>query len=206
METYSWEKTFMWEEEPVLTCRLALPQGTGCRKIDSYYRHLTRILQSRWRRESRRQQQRLQQARLKSRPFVPRKEVVNFTVSLESKERLSLYWERAVQQENACYRERFGDNWALPGGWPLSLREVLPACHSRGPLVREAIRQAEKRQEQGVSVYYRDFSKQMRSTFSRRRFYLTEEGVNIFYPLSIVAPKAEGIPTFLVKADRSGDE
>ncbi len=98
-------------------------------------------------------------------------------------------------------RVRQGDVWALPSGVPLTLRELLPQRRRwKGPGLEEVRRQIGERVQSGESAFYEDWPALASKKFSPRRFYLTEAGPVVFYPLESVAPAMEGFPTFSLAA------
>jgi len=48
------------------------------------------------------------------------------------------------------------------------------------------------------SVYFDDWEKKAETEFDPGRFYLTQEGVTVFYPLYTLAPYVEGMPAFTI--------
>ena len=124
---------------------------------------------------------------------------LDFTVTHFQNGVLSLYID-AVEDVGARRprRVRQGDAWLLPSGVPLTLRELLPRQRRwwRGPVLEAVRRQAGSRLQAGEAVFYDDWVKLVSKRFSPRRFYLTESGPVVFYPVESVAPAMEGFPTF----------
>ena len=81
---------------------------------------------------------------------------------------------------------RRGDTWDLASGYPAALSSLFPR------------RSGWKREAAGVSRYHEGVRRLLRRHFNPQSFYLTAEGVVVFYPMYAIAPAMEGIPTFLV--------
>ena len=69
---------------------------------------------------------------------------------------------------------------------PASLKQAL----------EEAARQLRARQASGESRFWPDWERRLASSFDPERFFLTEEGPSVFFPLYALGPYVEGIPTF----------
>ena len=83
----------------------------------------------------------------------------------------------------------------LPGGRrPTALGELLVpgGAGKLRPLLRLRARELKEREE---SFFLPDFSARPESYLHPRRFYLTGEGLALFFPQERVAPRAAGIPT-----------
>ena len=52
--------------------------------------------------------------------------------------------------------------------------------------------------DSGCSLFDPDWPRLLRRSFDPERFYLTPEGIAVFFPLYAIAPYAEGIPVFLI--------
>ncbi len=201
-----WKKTYCWDEEPVLSCSLALPvfskaANRAGQRIARYYIHLGQWLRSGW------EHQvfpaacaALQAARDASLPFQPYEETVAFQVTKNSGGLFSLYWDSYWYTGGAHgMTARWGDVWSLKTGCPMTMREFFPPrTDLKKRLPELAARQAGEAIAAGTSWYYEDYPERLRAEFDLKRFYLTEEALSFFYPLYAAAPYAEGIPTFTV--------
>lgn len=124
---------------------------------------------------------------------------LDFTITCFHDGVLSLYIDAA---ENVGARRprrvRQGDVWLLPSGIPLTLRELLPRQRRwwRLPVLETVRRQAGRQLQAGEAVFYDDWVKLISKRFSPGRFYLTEAGPVVFYPVESIAPAMEGFPTF----------
>ena len=93
-----------------------------------------------------------------------------------------------------------GEVWDCSSGYPCSLRTFLPAkpYQWKKHLTAQLQEQAQQRLDSGESLLNPNCLSVLKQTFDPDRFYLTEEGVVIFYPLYALGPYGEGIPTFTV--------
>ena len=80
---------------------------------------------------------------------------------------------------------------------PLTLAELFPAGFRwRRWVLEEAARQLRARQTSGESRFWPDWERRLARSFDPERFFLTEEGPSVFFPLYALGPYVEGIPTF----------
>lgn len=120
------EQCYPWEEQPVLTLQLSLPQvtgeGRGARRINRYYRHLERQLLE-WAKHCHPSVCAMAQGALEAcRPLPSCCICTEFQVTYQDDTRLSILW----HLETAGVRESFADLWELPGGTPLDGKGLLP--------------------------------------------------------------------------------
>ena len=202
----TWERTFFWEEEPVLLCSLTLPvfdrpSTRAGRRVSNYYVHLSRWLRSLW------EQQvfpaacaALQSARDASLPFHPFRETVTFQVTRNGGGWFSLYWDSAWYTGGAHgMTARWGDTWDLTTGCPMSLSDFFPPrAEVKKLLPALAEQQAAAAMAAGTSLYDPNYAELLRKQFDCKRFYIDDHTLFFFYPLCSVAPYAEGVPVFSV--------
>lgn len=189
------EKEFREEGQRLLTVTAKWPrlEGTapGLKRVDRYYDALAARWLQRW-------EGSLAEQAKAARPERPWSASLDFTVTLFRDGLLSLYLD-AVEDvgQRRPRRVRQGDVWALPSGAPLTLRELLPRRRRwRGAVLEEVRRQIGERVQSGESAFYEDWPALAAKRFSPRRFYLTEGGAVVFYPVESIAPAMEGFPAF----------
>lgn len=141
------EQCYPWEEQPVLTLQLSLPQvtgeGRGARRINRYYRHLEQLL-LKWARHCHPSVCAMAQAALEAcRPLPSFCIRTEFQVTYQDDTCLSILW----HLETAGVRESFADLWELPGGTPLDRKALLPR-----PLRSKAWKKSVLLTEEGVCV------------------------------------------------------
>lgn len=207
----TWTHEEVWEAEPVLRCSLSLPhlpapRRRSIRRMDRYYQALVDHLKRFWLRQTVPQAVRAAMlARQSSRPVSLWEEQVSFSITRNSSGVLSLFWDRRSSQGGPALTERHGDTWLLTDGCPLLLRDI-PLSVPRRELPEEAVRQAARREREGISCYAPDYPELLRLQFRPDRFYLTEDQLCFFYPMRSVASRAEGIPVFSVPLSAAAED
>ena len=95
-----------------------------------------------------------------------------------------------------------GEVWDCSSGYPCSLRAFLPVKPRRWKqiLTEQLQKQAQQRLDSGESLLYPNCLSVIKENFDPSRFYLTEDGLVIFYPLYTLGSYGEGIPTFTIPA------
>lgn len=195
-----YQETIREGDEVLLTLSARWPRlegdWPGARRINRYYETLADRWKRRWTGPL------LDQARSGREPgSKPWAAGLEFTVTLLREDCLSLYWEVSEDVgQRRQRRMRQGDAWLMPQGVPLTLRELLPPQRWwRGTVLEEIRRQVGERIQTGESLFFEDWPSLVSRKFSPGRFYLTEEGPAVFYPVESIAPALEGFPTFLLK-------
>ncbi len=199
-ESRTWALTY--EDETVLTLALRIPKlpekplslrraGRFCRRAADSYRQ-------RWEGELyRRACLALTQARERSRPFHPWEADLEASAVYLDGGYLSLCMD-AHQREGVSRPSltRFAMVWPLSGRFPCTLEQFLgKGCRRR--VLAGMAEQIEARVASGESLYFEDYPRRLSRFFDPDRFYLTPEGVALFYPVCSLAPYAEGLPVFL---------
>ena len=202
----AWDYTL--QGEPVLRCELSWPELTGTWRgvasIARYYRRVVREWEGRWQRElylyacldfADRQ--------AAGKPF--RVWTARLTTCITRQEGgvLSL-WQEGEEQRGFERPEvvRRGDSWSLDSGTPLSLRQVCLGKRGwRRRLLKQVRQQVRQRLEGGASLLDEDCHRKVKRHFDPDRFYLTQEGITLFYPMYQLGAGAEGTPQFPVTVD-----
>lgn len=92
---------------------------------------------------------------------------------------------------------RRGDTWDLSGGYPVELSAFFPPRSGWKKKLLSLAAEAIQRQERsGVSRYREDWRRVLPRRFNAQNYYLTAEGLALFFPMYAIAPAAEGIPVF----------
>lgn len=199
-EPGTYEEVFQEGEAVLLTIRARWPRleenCPGCRRVNRYYEALADRWKKRWAGPL------LEQAKAAAGPESPPWEArLDFTVTLFQDRMLSLYWEAVEDVGTRRPRQvRQGDVWRLPEGVPVTLRELLPPRRWwRGPVLEQVRRQIGQRVNTGEAVFFEGWPGLASRKFSPGRFYLTEDGPVVFYPIETIAPAMEGFPSFLLR-------
>ena len=72
-------------------------------------------------------------------------------------------------------------------------------------MLEEVARQLRARQASGESRFWPDWERRLARSFDPERFFLTEEGPSVFFPLYALGPYVEGIPTFPLRLPAQED-
>ena len=100
---------------------------------------------------------------------------------------------------------RRGDTWDLASGYPVALSALFPRRSGWRRRLLEAVEaEAAQRMAAGVSQYHEGVRRRLRQYFNPQNFYLTGEGLAVFYPMYAIAPAMEGIPVFTIPYGRGG--
>jgi hypothetical protein len=125
--------------------------------------------------------------------------VTTFTVTLNENCTLSLYSDRYEYTGGAHGNTvRTSDTWDVPAcaHIPLSALCTLPAgC--RAYVIQQIVRQIEMQIAEG-EYYFDDYRKNTALYFNPRSFYLTHDGLTVYYQQYEIAPYSSGIPEFSI--------
>ncbi len=132
--------------------------------------------------------------------------VYSFTMTLNENCLLSLYTEQYEYTGGAHGSTvRRGDTWLLPQGKKLSLQELFPPCSAYVLHIETAvIAQIEAQMADGSGAYFDNYRQLVVQTFNPRQFYLTPEGLAVFFQQYDIAPYSSGIPTFILPYEEIG--
>lgn len=205
LEPQAWKQTLRLGEIPVLQLDLSwseLPDACpGFRRINRCCRHFIQVWRQRW--EGGLYQDACaaaQEAIQSGRTFLPWQGSVSYTVALQQGELLSLYADVFEYTGGAHGNTiRWADTWQIPSGVPRTLASFFPSRRLwRRQILSALSRQAAARMEGGETYYYDNWPERLKAFFDPDRFYLSEQGLHIYYPLYTLGPYAEGIPVFCI--------
>lgn len=129
---------------------------------------------------------------------------LDYAVTLEDEDTLSLYWELTEQAGGGRpVVHRQGDTWRRSDGRPIPLDSLLPDGQApSGHRLRRAVaEQLRRRLDEGYTLLFPDWERRLKRFFSPEQFYLDSRGVVFFFPLMTVAPYVEGILTVPLSAE-----
>jgi hypothetical protein len=205
MKEQTWRRTMRQNGAPVLELSLrrpAFPETGKAGRMERYFSAVAQQWQRRWETVLfPRACQAQAQARETGAPFQPWQAQLDYTVALWEPPLLSLHLDAVEQgQGDRPMLTRLGEVWDCSTGYPRTLRSFFPAKdHRWRRKLLDALRaQAEERLASGESLLDRDCPQLLERTFDPERFYVTQEGLAVFYPLYVLGPYAEGIPVFTV--------
>ena len=99
---------------------------------------------------------------------------------------------------------RTSDTWDFSSGRYLTLADFYPHNPSyREGIYRNLEQQVKEREKESSSTYFDDYSSLIRSTFKPENFFVTPNGIVIYFQQYDIAPYSTGIPEFLIPFKRN---
>lgn len=173
--------------------------GKAEKRINSYYKHIALTLMRKTRRELLPAAvDEWRYAMENSYPFRPFDIVMNYTVTENDRDVLSLYYDIYEYTGGAHgTTKRFGDTWRASTGWFLELSDFFPrGANIKRLLTDNAIKIAAEQMAAGTHQYFDGYPKLIKKYYSPTKFYIQPSAVSIFYDQYAIAPGFEGIPVF----------
>lgn len=200
-----WKRTMKSNREPVLTIsirRPAFPDSGKAERIERYFSQLAQRWQTHWETNLYPKAcQSLAAHREKELPFLPWQVTLDYDVMLWQPPLISIRLDIQEQGPSSlpctlC----IGEVWDCAAGYPCSLRTFLPATPRlwKRELIKQISELVQQRLDSGESLLRPDCFLDLKQKFDPEHFYLTEEGIVVFYPLYVLGPYCEGIPTFTI--------
>lgn len=133
-------------------------------------------------------------------PFRPYDAVMKYEVTLNQDCYLSAYRDRYEYTGGAHGNTvRASDTFSLQSGRRFALSHFFsPGQNYRRILISEILLQAEEKMKQNPEIYFDNYEHLILKYFRSENFYLTPEGVAIYYQQYEIAPYATGIVTFVI--------
>jgi hypothetical protein len=102
---------------------------------------------------------------------------------------------------------RKGNTWDMPRGTMIPLSALFVRNYNyKSFILNYVLAEARRRQVAGVADYFENLEENINKYFDEKNFYLTEEGLAVFYPLYTIAPYAVGIQVFIIPYPFFGDK
>lgn len=102
---------------------------------------------------------------------------------------------------------RKGNTWDMRRGTMLSMESLFDRDFDYKPIIQKYVEaDARRRQITGMASYFEGLAENLKKYFDENNFYLTEEGIAIFYPLYTIAPYVAGIQVFIIPYQLFGDK
>lgn len=127
--------------------------------------------------------------------------ILSFTITYDKNCILSLYQDKYLFTGGAHGTTvRNSQNWNLDEGKFFTLKSLYPyddyfmIC-----LLKQINEQIEQQIKSGTGFYFDNYCQLVLTTFQPTNFYLTYQGIVIFFQQYDIAPYSSGIPTFLVR-------
>lgn len=201
----SWKRVLHCEGETVLTITLRWPklpeEHPSLRRIGRYYQHAADQWRSRWE-VCLYAKACAELASLRERclPFRPWEAALDFTVTYNAKGLLSLYMDTYEFTGGAHGNTvRCGDVWDLPCAMPRILPSFFPpGSRWRRESIAAVRTEIERQIATGDYTYLDGWHEAAAAEFDPCHFYLTDQGIVVFYSLYSLAPYVEGILPFVI--------
>jgi hypothetical protein len=125
---------------------------------------------------------------------------VDFTVTYNENCVLSLYFDQYEYTGGAHgLTVRYSDTWNLQKSKRMDLNEIFPHKSDYREYVIDTINQQIAEEiATGNNPYFENYSQLVNENFKANNFYLTEEGVVIYFQQYDIAPYSTGLPEFLI--------
>jgi len=206
-EDLRWEKSWDTEGITVLRASVTLPQfeGRRARRLNRYYRRFALSFLKYCETELFPRAAALCREKMAvSAPWSVSTATLSYAVTLENEDILSLYADAVEENLPPRLTIRRADTWELSSALPLPLSALFaPKFPYRRYLRRFLRAQACERAEAGAALH-EDYRHALRTCFSERNFYLTDEGLRLFYPMYSLASAREGIVEFFLPYGEEG--
>jgi hypothetical protein len=100
---------------------------------------------------------------------------------------------------------RYSDTWNLQKSKRIELSELFPHKTNYKEYIIDTINQQIKEEiAGGNNPYFENYSELVNENFKVNNFYLTEDGVAIYFQQYDIAPYATGLPTFIIPYTSQG--
>lgn len=132
-------------------------------------------------------------------PFRPYDAVMNYEVTLNEACYLSSYYDR-YQYTGGAHGStiRASDTFSLKTGQRLPLSYFFrPGFNYRGFLLGQIIKQADRNMQQ-EPIYFENYRELIVQNFNPSSYFLSPEGINIYYQQYDIAPYSSGIIVFTI--------
>ena len=198
-----WTRTMKQDGQPVLVFTLrrpCVPNSGKTNRMERYFAQLAQQWQNHWENSLfPRACQAYTEAKERGKPFTPWQAELDHQVTFWRPPLVSL--RLSITETGPCDRPlctHIGETWDCSNGFPRTLRSFFPerGRRWRRELIAALCAQAEARISSGESLLNPDCTRLIESAFDPDHFYLTAEGVAVFYPMYLLGPYAEGVPVF----------
>ena len=130
-------------------------------------------------------------------PFRPYSAMMVYEVPYNRNGFLSIYYELYEYTGGAHGNTtRYSDTWHA--GRHLKLQDLFTGNSYKSIIFSEIFAQINQNIAAGTDTYFDDYQKNVFQNFDEKNFYLTPEGLAVYFPLYTVAPYSSGIVTFVI--------
>jgi hypothetical protein len=93
---------------------------------------------------------------------------------------------------------RLADTWSLISGRRVQMGDFFMNTTYQSILIGSIMAHINNQLSKGNNIYFDDYQKNVFKYYDERNFYLTPEGLAVFFPLYTIAPYSSGLVTFVV--------
>lgn len=131
---------------------------------------------------------------------------VDYTVTYNQNCTLSLYFDQYEYAGGAHgLTFRYSDSWNLQKSKRIELSDLFPhKAHYRDYLIQVIDNRIELELSGESTMYFENYAQLVTETLKANNFYLTKEGVVIYFQQYDIAPYSSGLPTFLIPYGSGG--
>ncbi len=133
---------------------------------------------------------------------------VDYQVTYNRNCALSLYFDQYEYAGGAHgLTIRSSDSWNIQKSRKIELADLFPSReHLKEQLADSIISQIDAVYHKEEGIYFEDYAKLVSDTLKINQFYLTPEGVVLYFQEYDIAPYASGLPTFLLPYAAGGPQ
>jgi hypothetical protein len=126
--------------------------------------------------------------------------VLAYKITYNERCTLSLYFDRYEYTGGAHgTTTRYSDTWNLKNSKLIPLRQLfIRSIDYVNYIIKSIIAQIEQQIKDGNNIYFDDYEKNVRKYFNPNKFYLSKQGVVIYFQQYEIAPYAAGIVEFTI--------
>lgn len=205
LQPFTTEREWTADGIPVLSAAVSVPQPVPCsdrlsRRFFRYYQLQSRAYLKYCERDLFPQATAACRAALEvSAPLPLFRAELTYRITFHDSHFLSLYTQSAESNGQHTRYSRRGDTWDLGAGYPVPLSDFFPSRNPwKQPILEHAAEEIRKQESAGIAQYHVHRWKELRRCFNPQNYYLTPEGLTVFFPMYAIAPAAEGIPAFTI--------
>ncbi len=181
--------------------RPTFPDSGKQRRMEQYFARLAQLWQTKWETELFRQAVQAFENQSGGNPFQPWRATMDYRITYWNPPLLSIRIDIREQKSNSFPASLcIGEVWDCSNAFPCSLRSFLPPkrCGWKKFLTEQIKEQVQARLASGESLLDPDRCSGVQQLLDPYRFYLTENGLVIFFPQCTLGSYGEGIPTFTI--------
>ena len=138
--------------------------------------------------------------------MIPHEVNLNFYPSYQDNCTVSFYYDEYEYTGGAHGSTvRNSDTWNYDSGYTYQLKDFFPYdMNYRSFLINEIINQINDQVATGDQSYFDNYAELVHDTFQARNYYLTPEGIVIYFQQYDIAPYSSGIREFLIPYQSGG--